>query len=574
MEKRWKNMKRAVVETLQRRKTLLLIGAVNSLAVFIILIFFAPTYEENDDFFMGLIAQGTYGSKYMPYVVYSNILYGYILKYLGMFAAGVNWYVVMQYLLAAAAIISIFYIISAYLPDYITIFLNIIFWFAAFWEQIKYIQFTRTAGLLAVAGFMLLWDSFIHSSKKSRFLGYVFCIFASAIRLEVFLLAMPFFVCFIMIVCLKQSNKEKKQLIQGLLIVIVAVGLLALASQMAYSTSEEWRLYQKYNQVRANLLDYGLPVWEENRSNYEAIGFTENDIYMLSRWFLVDNQNFSYENLSQMASWKKKEGITSFIRNTGGGVCGDFIHRNYKNLLFYIWIIQLILSIFSNKTCRIYALFNIVMVLGIYLYLYYIGRVLPRVEYAIFLSAIFSLLMCWLNDFGQKYVFFSHVRFSIKFIVGILVFCLIFLGIKYYDESTGTENQYWAKQEKTLEYLANKKESVYLLDILSFVDICNSYRPFQSVPNYFLSNFCFTGGWHSNAPFEKSLFDRLGLENPVQDLINKETVYYVKREGYDVDVELLYLQQNYNSGENCNIEACLVEEYGGFWIWQFVKKVP
>ena len=62
--------------------------------------FCQPVYETSDDFAMGLISTGVYGEEYKQYLVFSNIIYGFLLKFLSNIIL-INWYIVLQYIIVA-----------------------------------------------------------------------------------------------------------------------------------------------------------------------------------------------------------------------------------------------------------------------------------------------------------------------------------------------------------------------------------------------------------------------------------------------------------------------------------------
>ncbi len=177
-------------------KKLLFLSTINIMLVLIVLYFFCPLYEENDDFGISCIASGLYGTEYMQYLIYSNIIYGYFLKVFGLIFSGGNWYVIMQYLLLTVSVIAIFYCFSFRFPFHIVVCANMLFWYMGFLQQIRRIQFTRTASVLCIAGFVLIWHGVSLSKRIANILGIVLIVFGSSIRLDCFF---PFslFYCFI-----------------------------------------------------------------------------------------------------------------------------------------------------------------------------------------------------------------------------------------------------------------------------------------------------------------------------------------------------------------------------------------
>lgn len=334
-------------------------------------------------------------------------------------------------------------------------------------------------------------------------------------------------------------------------------------NHICYFQNEDWADYKRYNAVRGELLDCGLPGWADYREKYEAIGYTENDIRILGGWILEDNKKFDYEHLSEIASWKQKPKFdTSWIPL----YLKDFLTKKHSTVLFDIWMIFLVVCLFKNNICRFFSVCNLILMMGEYFWLYNKGRVLPRAEYGIILSAIFSLLICFANYYVKKDY---NKQFCIRFVAGTLIFSLLFLRndyvIHYRDYYTGTAQKDWEAQGKLVEKLSQNTDCVYVLNTISFIWSCLYFEPYEKPPEYFLSNFCFAGGWHTNSPFSKKVSVRLGIKNPMEDLLYKENVYYVKAAGDGIDSELLFLKQNYKFDAQVRIEDCV----DGYNIYKF-----
>lgn len=555
------------IKELCGNKKLLFICGLNILLVLAVLCFFIPLYETDDDFTLGVIASGNFGREYMQYLIYSNVLYGYVLKFLGIVFGGVNWFIVMQYLLLTAAVISIFYVTTFYVPVHVAVFANLIFWYAGFFELIQRIQYTRTAALLVIAGFLLIWNAAEFPGKARNILGIVLCVCGACLRFNCFALCAVFFCPLLFLFCFSKEGFRKtvfKKYVIRLSVLFCIAGLLMASDFICYSMNEEWSYYKDYNDARTQLLDFGIPSFQENRERYEEIGFSENDMELLSNWVLADYDKFNYEDLNKIASWKEKPKITLLMIKQ---FVKEFLAQKHSVLVLDLWLALAVAALFGNNRCRIYVIVNAGLLLGEYFYLFYIGRTLPRVEYGILWSAVLSLAACLLNDYGKRES--VSVYNSKKYIAGMLIFVLLFMGndymSNYRDYHRGIKEKKWEKQWQILESLSENEDNVYLLDPFSFSDTCSYYTPYRKVPSYYQSNFYFMGGWTSGSPLNKSLLRKLGLENPMSDLIHKENVYYVKAAEFGMERELLFLQENYDR----DIEIQVADSVNGYNIYKF-----
>ena len=68
-------------------------------------------YSTNDDTIMNMIAAGAYGES-SQYLIYNNIIFGYILKVLYTIIPGINWYLWVYLFFNLLSVITISAVIS------------------------------------------------------------------------------------------------------------------------------------------------------------------------------------------------------------------------------------------------------------------------------------------------------------------------------------------------------------------------------------------------------------------------------------------------------------------------------
>lgn len=539
-----------------------IITILNVIMALIAIFVFVPGYETNDDFTMGVVSSGAYGSEYSPFLVFTNLIYGYILKLLGYVWSSLNWYVVSQYILTILSIIAVMYILSKYTSLAVAILINQIMWYISFFEMFRTVQFTRTAGIVVAAGCIIIWYSFMKENKLVRIIGIAFCVIGSFVRVDSFPIAISFFCVFALIYALGNKISKKKILEIGVTIAVVVctVGAFLMVDRIYYNTSPEWEGYGEYNKVRADLMDYGFPLYKQYADKYQKLGFSQNDIAVIKRWMLADYEKVTYEDLKAIFDWKEPQKITGEVIKS---YLSDFLERNYTNKIFWLWIMLIIVLLNLNKICKLYAGANIIIVGALYGYLYYIQRILPRVEYVIWISAVFSLTFAIFSCYKLSRAINQRVQRGV--IISALTFTFVFIAIKYSNEQEVIKAGYKQQPRDILEKLSEEEENVYLLDTPSFGTACLCYKPYLKIPDSYLSNFYYMGGWDTESPFNENLMKKLGLQNPMKDQIYKDNIYFVKSFDIGVDCELLYLQENYNK----NVDVRLVERYNKYGIYKF-----
>lgn len=549
------------MKRLFQNKKLVYITILNFIFMMIVLIYFMPRYETNDDYVMGLISSGAYGDRFKFGVVFSNIIYGGLASLLGTICGCLNWYVVLQYLLILISVVAIMYVIAQYMPIHISLLVNIGCWYLFFYGLVQSVQFTRTAGISLIAGCILIWYYFINRSKASLILGALLCMFGSFVRKDCIPVCVSFF-CAIAVASFCMKRIPKKELIRGLSVVvglISIIGVFLIIDNVYYAMSSEWKGYQEYNEVRADLLDYGIPPYDMYASKYEEIGFSRNDIAIYKGWCLADFEKYDVETLKEIASWKENTKVDfSKIKLW----FKDFWSKNYTNIALWIWLCLVLVALNLNKVCKLYGIFNVLLVIMEYGYLYYIGRLVPRVEGVIWMSAVFSMLICIISFYPikkevNKKIVKVALIFTVMFIIGRYIY---HRGVQNLVENT--------VQADVLERLSKDKENIYMINTPSFGTVCLCYKPYISVPDYYMDNFYMLGGWDINAPFNRQKLKELNLENPMKEMLYEDNIYYVKRANDSIEGELLYFIENYDK----NAAVKKVEDYNGYSTYKFYIK--
>lgn len=204
-------------------------------------------FEENDDVAMAMIANGSYAGVPDGHLVFINILYGWVIAALYSWTTAIEWYTLAFVVLQILSMSVLAYCILT-MP-------NRSKWERALWLTVLYVlwarmivalQFTTTAGVVCLAGCMLL----LKERKRARWTGVLFVIVASLIRYHaaslVGLLMAP--------IIIFTYRKEWRKYLPLLLMMAVAVGFRTVNKKI-YDDDAAWRYYRQYNMARAQLND-------------------------------------------------------------------------------------------------------------------------------------------------------------------------------------------------------------------------------------------------------------------------------------------------------------------------------
>lgn len=108
--------------------------------------------------------------------------------------------------------------------------------------------------------------------------------FLEAVSAWIVFFRFPFFIVLFFFLCFSKEGVQRQifqRYLKVLFILLCVIGLFIAVNHICYFQNEDWADYKRYNAVRGELLDCGLPGWADYREKYEAIGYTENDIRIL-----------------------------------------------------------------------------------------------------------------------------------------------------------------------------------------------------------------------------------------------------------------------------------------------------
>ena len=132
---------------------------VNGITLLAALFIFRPFFEENDDAFISMIAEGAYGTREV-HLIYANVILGYVYRFLYSLCPIIRWHSVLQYVFIFTALTAFTYVIRAVCcgsgHEDTGKVLPIVFILAVFHESYVSIQYSKTATLVSVIGYVLM----------------------------------------------------------------------------------------------------------------------------------------------------------------------------------------------------------------------------------------------------------------------------------------------------------------------------------------------------------------------------------------------------------------------------------
>lgn len=373
----------------------------------IVFAFFRPGYAVNDDISIISLASGYLGGKPLPFLVYSNVLLGFILNPLYGMYPQINWEILFFILINFFSVWALIYLFISSLPA------ASLKWFATISVLlcdtyfVINITYTMIAAFSAIAGFCLVLTAMQPSSalKKGSFIfGIALVLVGSLIRLKAMLLIAALILP--VLVWFYHSAQFRKQVL-ALTLLGILVSSAYVFDRLYLQSFPDWDSYQMYDSARSQLHD--TPRKVNIGTVFTQVGWSKNDSKVFFNWFFPDRNIYSIENLQYLVEHIPDK-QTSKVNTLTTLVFGLFspVSFPYLLIIFSTWIIALFYG-FSKRAILPQATLSVIFfTLGFYLIwaLKFPDRVLVSLLAG---TAIFGLcILTWPGANGTESAFHSR----------------------------------------------------------------------------------------------------------------------------------------------------------------------
>lgn len=489
-------------------------------------------FETNDDAGMAAIIYG-YQGEFTSRMVFINVLMGYLMEACLTVIPQLPWYTLFQCGLLMASFGTMLYLIfcrfqrwTAVLPAAL---LLIFFGYHCF----TLVQFSKTAGVAVIAGILLMFHAWTH---RRRWWFYVLAgaliLAGSLYRFSVFemlLIPLAGVGLFLLIPLLKQRSWKD---ILRLCIPFVVVFALCFGCKVfdtwSYQHIDNWNEYLHFNSLRAQLLDYGFPDYEENIELYTSLGISEQDLTLYQNWEFADPERFTIEVMEQLVAAKEPRtpaALSTIWSNLGIGLL------SYSFLPATLIVLMLGL-LWSKKNSLLLLAYEVLAFCGIQIYLFLRGRYLvTRVDISLFL-AVFLVLVLYTWEQAPK----LQRRLGLVLSAAALVVSLPYMAS---TQAQAPSIQASAQSNQDVfELISSDPSHLYLVtglpDDLSLFHIERQGNR---------SNWSQLGGWKTHSPIMQSVWDRFGVTNPYRNMVDNPDIYYLCNS--DMELRLNYIRSHY-----------------------------
>lgn len=508
---------------------------INVLLIVLCVLVCKPYYETNDDLAMAQIASG---ARYMPnaHIVFINILIGKVLSELYLLLPGGSWYVWFQWSIVFVSLTIITYVFirkmktKAVLCPVIGVLLGMGY------ECYTAMQFTKTAAIATTAGAILIFYGIENWSKIAKrveiLLGSILAIIGSLYRFSAFEMVILIMVGIGVFRLGSLWDKDFKvfacnilqYIVPFMFVLFVAFGL-EYVDVKAYADDGEWEAYTEFNDMRAELLDYGFPDYFENMELYNSLGISESDVDYYSRWQFGDTENFTTEIMRELIAAKGETKISFWhLRN----VCESYFSKLFEFFgmgIFWVFLLVQVFFICQNEKNGIKVLiYEIVQTLAIYLYFVIIGRFgQRRIDVSYWMAVIAVVIFLMLDEKIEIKNLFSKMAITICAVIGIF-----FLNTAVMWGNVVNDVDEVSRDDAKLffEEVARDNEHIYLATAGSSLE-SKAWGIKDTINRGCLNNYYSVGGWQNRSPVTNAVLESYNIYNPFREMINNETVYLI-----------------------------------------------
>lgn len=545
----------------------------NLLFLAVSLLVFGSTHETNDEFTIAAIASGAYGES-SPYLVFSNILYGYFVTFLHTLFQPVNWYIVTQMVFCFVCATILSYIFYEKYGSYVGTLINLSVLFVLALNHYVWLQFSKNSAFIMMTGFLMVLYA-VQKRKRSRWIAggiFLACVGFMIRYNNIFIVSCFFFLICLVELLIKQRFSFKKEYWKKNLRLFLSFGILFacaaslfLINTVAYRRNTEWKYFMEYSEARSDLLDYGLPKYYDHQKELNAMGITSTDLVMLKDWNFNDPERFDINTLQALVKMQREDkaearhekGIFHQVAGLANEIGSKAVDLPVGRVMVLALVLFLLLCAPRNLW---HAGVIVISTVALYGYLYLIGRIVYRAEYGIWLCAAVLLLYC----FDETRLHLHSIRRSVlrKLLLGYTIMLVVSNFTYLRDNWKKIDKVFEPNMEHAVSAMSADTDHVYLLDVLSFNEIDNGFSPFEARPKGLFHNIIFLGGWSTNAPYTLQVERQNGVTNPYRDVIDSDKLLIVDNKR--IETKIHYIREHYCATARYELVNCI----GGYNIYQ------
>ena len=467
-------------------------------------------FETNDDRVIAEILSGTLTGRPEAHTVFLNYFLSCLLSLLYHVSGQISWYgcmfVLCHFAIYAALLYSIWPQKKSVLEYIFCIGIVCCFSLVNIYLT-SVVQFTSTAALLAVTGYvcLILQKDF----KRGWWFFFFFELAAFLLRSEAMLMVLPVGGYAYAGLCLADQSIGKREQCQKIGRVILSIGIVVvigfLGNLIGYH-GKEWGAYTRFNKARAELFDYsGYSAYEEVKPILDKYDVTQTEYEAFYRYVILDDKVSAecVEELAEYAESRQKKELD--VIDLAGQVwrpdrAAEYLKTEQVTVSRAVWLSILLWIFLWRKFYLLIPLsgiaFSKTVVWG---YLLYRGRLPLRITNPLFACEILLIVTLFAWDYLRQENDRKQKIFAAS-VFAVFALCSISAGKMQYHQAVRAnewQDLYMQGLVDIQSYCRENPDNRYLLDCGSFGYYTGSVFETRI---YGSQNYVYTGNWFSKSP--------------------------------------------------------------------------
>lgn len=494
--------------------------------IFILIIPFCVTcvHASPDDDFMLLFASGSYTGTPSPYLIYSNIIYGYFISSLYKMTHEIEWYSVIQYILHVLSICVILRGILQAVTNKVLKILSIILILIIGIGCGACLQYTFLAAELSFASIVILLVYRGH--KRYIFAALVFWV-ATLIRLTG--AALPYMICWpILIFPFRWENSIYRERCIYLCFLLPLMAFTYFTDKVVYENDEDWKEFVQYNNLRQYINDN--PSEKECIRLFKDGTAQRNESELMIGYRTQDGTILSQYELKEMVDYLKENRIGNIKKSFNG----YYYTYNYGvRIIFTLFVGILVLSVLYKKKRWTVTASTISLFMFILANLYLMSRSRPKEP------VMLALILCLIFVFVYCLQFVEYKKYNVVLCVLMLVGTTAWLA-RTFTVSRNSINKNLIINNQ-LETLAQQTEDRKIL----FHNNTYFQSDMFSLSQSLIGKKIVRSGWTTNSPHTRLYYEGLKSlsDYHLPFIYNKDCEHYI---------EICDSLIKYHYGKDCN----------------------
>ena len=531
----------------------------SSLVIFVASAAWVPA-DANDDYAIGLALSGHWGAG-DGRTLFVNVLLGNFIFFMNGAFPALNWFVICELVSSWLAYLAIIYLSlrhsSLPMACLIVVGSSLLLIPGSTWSS----NFTYVSLFSAIAGGMAIMYAIREERLDMRLVvvGAAFLAFASMMRIEVFLMCIPFYMlgAISLLPMWQQSKRDARGLVRIVpMVLALCLGLGLFAVDRVLWQEEPWKSWYDFNDARSIVEDFQTKDYDSISDELSAIGVSENDYAMVDNLWIEDNDFFTGELFVQLDGIAPADVFS--LQHLGSSATSYAKRLSRAELLLFVIAMALVVGAFSLKRRRWFLLCLVALVLFIAVVFTALGRLPDRVHNPLWMFVI--AIECvhsrqtdrpWSIEWTgheTKSVLASCASFVSMAVPLVATAAIVFYALSHYSverlQATYAPSTY-EPESSLVEYYEEHPDNVFVQNQLADRVIRFTYRMRGIAPHDVIYRSCSLGGWATHSPYRMAQYDSIGMENVIKGLVENENALLVMGGSSEPTELQTYLREHY-----------------------------